>query len=276
MILPEAALPEAAAPAIALPEALPTSAVPQSNAPMTTESAPAPMEAQPRSTPARTARTAPVAAPPVPSSLEQPRSAATEARSAPGAATAPTRNSERPMPAVQTGAVQGRDASEATPTTNERSGIPDEAMAGLLAALGLGAAGYAAMRSRRRRNGAEVDRADNGVAAAAAETRSTAPLLAPAPAVVAPATRSQPHWGSAPPQAVAATSDERSRVLEHMVAAEPDAANPFTSRKARRRRARLLLQAREAEAHQNAARFDWRTYRSASTSTSAVPPLVTA
>ncbi|MFY7836495.1 MAG: hypothetical protein ACOVQ0_09475 [Novosphingobium sp.] len=35
---------------------------------------------------------------------------------------------------------------------------------------------------------------------------------------------------------------EREALIERMVAAAPDAANPFTSRKARRRRARLIMQ----------------------------------
>lgn len=39
-----------------------------------------------------------------------------------------------------------------------------------------------------------------------------------------------------------ASPSEREALLDRMVAAAPDAANPFTSRKARRRRARLILQ----------------------------------
>lgn len=44
----------------------------------------------------------------------------------------------------------------------------------------------------------------------------------------------------------ASGTSARDSVLERMVSAEPDQANPFTSRKARRRRARLILASREA------------------------------
>lgn len=43
---------------------------------------------------------------------------------------------------------------------------------------------------------------------------------------------------SAPP----ASADDRAELMERMVVAAPDEANPFTSRKARRRRARLIIQ----------------------------------
>lgn len=44
------------------------------------------------------------------------------------------------------------------------------------------------------------------------------------------------------PAVAPADASERDALLNRMVAAAPDAANPFTSRKARRRRARLILQ----------------------------------
>lgn len=43
-------------------------------------------------------------------------------------------------------------------------------------------------------------------------------------------------------RAAPASADERAELIERMVAAAPDDANPFTSRKARRRRARLIMQ----------------------------------
>ena len=57
----------------------------------------------------------------------------------------------------------------------------------------------------------------------------------------------------------------------------PDEANPFTSAKARRRRARIILQSREQDQRQQAtAPFDWRTYRSPTSSDPATPPMVDA
>lgn len=66
-------------------------------------------------------------------------------------------------------------------------------------------------------------------------------------------TRAEPHYDepevpsddvrSPKPQSTSA----RSRMIERMVDAEPDDANPFRTRKARRRRARLILASREGE-----------------------------
>jgi len=44
------------------------------------------------------------------------------------------------------------------------------------------------------------------------------------------------------PAVAPADASERDALVNRMVAAAPDTANPFTSRKARRRRARLILQ----------------------------------
>jgi hypothetical protein len=55
--------------------------------------------------------------------------------------------------------------------------------------------------------------------------------------------------------------DAREALIQEMVAAEPDDANPFRTRKARRRRARTLLAQRDAELHQAATQpFDWRRF----------------
>ena len=55
---------------------------------------------------------------------------------------------------------------------------------------------------------------------------------------------SQPAFGMAP--ARIATPTEREALIERIVASPPDAANPFTSRKARRRRARIMVQSMAA------------------------------
>ena len=57
------------------------------------------------------------------------------------------------------------------------------------------------------------------------------------------------------------TRAERDTLLHRMASAAPSAENPFTSRKARLRRARLILQRREYEERERTAQpFDWRTY----------------
>ena len=74
------------------------------------------------------------------------------------------------------------------------------------------------------------------------------------------------------------TRAARDALLERMVSAPPDEANPFTSRRARMRRARIILQSREIDQKQEATRpFDWRTYEpSTSHPAPATPPRVTA
>jgi hypothetical protein len=74
------------------------------------------------------------------------------------------------------------------------------------------------------------------------------------------------------------TGEARQELLSKMVAAAPDQSNPFLSPKARRRRARVILQHREAMQRQGSdARFDWRTYSpTTKTSAPADTPLVPA
>jgi hypothetical protein len=69
----------------------------------------------------------------------------------------------------------------------------------------------------------------------------------------------------------------RDALLEAMVAAPPDAGNPFTSRKGRLRRARIILQSLELDQKEEAIKpFDWRTYNpSTSHPAPATPPRVT-
>jgi hypothetical protein len=175
-------------------------------------------------------------------------------------------------------------------------------IAGLLAALGAGAVGYFALRSRRREDEYEP---------AYEEAHDTQPARIfvepdPAPAMMA----NEPTGGLEPelplpayatiedrevapvieraPEPTVAqrigteelvpdTREERDALLEQMVSAEPDAENPFTSRKGRMRRAKLILQAREFEQKETATQsFDWRTYMpSTSNPAPATPPRVT-
>lgn len=82
-----------------------------------------------------------------------------------------------------------------------------------------------------------------------------------------PAPRPAPPMPAASPSVTAfgtdANSEDRHAILENMVAEEPSDENPFTSRKARMRRARLILQGRESRGQplggtQRA--IDWNAY----------------
>lgn len=182
--------------------------------------------------------------------------------------------------------------SPAAPASSPDDGIPGEALAGLLAALGIGAVGYAAFRSRRRRTApdeaylADETLADRSLAAEPVHDEVAPPRTAPVFGTPRQAQKTEWRYGLAPIRAEDAetqvmerepmAADDRTAVLDRMVDAAPDEANPFTSRKARRKRARLLLQQREAEA-QRSAPFDWRSYSpSTKPSTPAHTPLVTA
>lgn len=121
----------------------------------------------------------------------------------------------------------------------------------VIAALGLG--GLVAARRRRPYTRA-VEATEPGLPAPDPRTsamRAAAPLASVEPVVASPAAVAPPA------QPVIADDGNREAAIARMVAAAPDAANPFTSRKARRRRARLILQseaARRAAAERTAIR----------------------
>ncbi|PEQ14184.1 hypothetical protein B2G71_00815 [Novosphingobium sp. PC22D] len=206
-----------------------------------------------------------------------------------------------PIDATQRVAAPIADASPelapAAEPAEDGDGMPAAAIAGLLALLGIGGAGMMAMRSRRRSS--HVVHAKP--ATIPARTPDPAPRPAAAalePAAPAPASRGDaayttgrpevanqfaaagvteapvleretPVARTAPPARVRVdpdgplpTGEARQELLRSMVAAEPDEANPFRSPKARRRRARVILQHREhMQRHHPDNRFDWRTYR---------------
>lgn len=134
----------------------------------------------------------------------------------------------------------------------------------LLAALGLGGAALLAARTRRRRPYMTDEEAVMAEAVAADPLMPSAasPIL-PAYSqyeddhIAAPSLRAEIPAGPIP------RGEDRDSLLRRMVAAEPDEANPFTSRKARLRRARLILQRLEHErsASGDTSGFDWRTYQ---------------
>lgn len=174
--------------------------------------------------------------------------------------------------------------------------------AALLLALGLGT--FAVTR-RRRRAEAQEDAVLTAPATAYAEPAprpvvqrpvSTAPAATPvvapqhAPAMPLDARRSigeeelvpATHPAASQPVSldgpVPQTREGRDALLDRMVSAAPDASNPFTSRKARLRRARIILQSREIDEKNAATKpFDWRTYQSSTSNPApATPPRVTA
>lgn len=141
-------------------------------------------------------------------------------------------------------------------------------LAGLLAALGLGGI---ALFATRRRHRAGDERTPEIVAYEPAAV--VTPRMAPTPAIAsaAPAmalqrssqdsrsTWQEPRRTTA--IGTAATVDNRQALLDRMVAAEPDANNPFTSAKARRRRTRLMLQSMDDQRWDDTeleSGFDWR------------------
>ena len=164
--------------------------------------------------------------------------------------------------------------AEAAPESGspEPFAMDDEALAALVGILGLGGvAGFLAMRSRRRRR-QPGEMASVAPVSALADKRLTAPeaslpeaddrqpvagfaMASPAGAPIAGAKFELPQ-GPVP------TGEARQALLDRMVVAPPDKANPFTSRKARRKRARIILQHREHVLRRQATEpFDWRTYK---------------
>ena len=185
------------------------------------------------------------------------------------------------------------------PSEEPGSPLPEGALLALLGLLGIGAAGGLFALTRRRKPEVDVTYDVAPVTARVEPLREPAPL-AVEPAPVASAmpmepTRSQPvrasfapadyYTGDAMPgeagwrprnavqeAAAAMMADgpppvgrERADLLRAMTSASPDRFNPFTSPKARRRRARLILQYRETLWEARVAQpFDWRTYEPSS------------
>lgn len=201
-------------------------------------------------------------------------------------ADAPTTNSTLPRKSIADPAVAAAD----TPAEDPFS-IPEESIVALFAALGLGAAGFMAMRSRRRREKPAKRRRSTLAAAMAFETKpETAPTASDELAVREPASpetqpdkpapATAPDEPSAKPEAEEGpvlTGEAREKLIQQMVAAPPDEENPFTSAKARRKRARIILQRRANEQGQQSGKpFDWRAYKPMTKSPNpSSPPLVT-
>lgn len=152
-------------------------------------------------------------------------------------------------------AVEPIAAPEALPTT-EQTRAYDNTMAvvlGILAALALIVLGFFALRRKGPKRYAAGPRVDRPVPAVRSEPLAE-PVAAPLGQALAypraafgaaahrPATGLS-HAGAAValPREIPQTYEEREALLKRMVAAKPDRANPFRSRRARFHRARLIL-----------------------------------
>lgn len=144
----------------------------------------------------------------------------------------------------------------------------------LLAAGGLAGAGLVAARSRRKRDDDEFAEAARVESVPVAPTAGVQPAIESAvPAAAAPEpfaermTEPSDRRFAAPagtPVGTVPSGEEREALLQRMVAAPPDEANPFTSLRSRRKRARLILQHQaHVQETQGEKPFDWRTYRPA-------------
>lgn len=223
-----------AAPAIAIPSTPPQA---QSQTPPTII-LPAPADEGPVTAPV-TAREAPTRA-----TSPAPRAARREPEATPTAAqaTAIVAPAASPQPAmIPPTPVDPVAASPASPvaenaqptldTPSEDSSdwaVPVGAAATLLV---LGGVAFAATR-RRRVWEADADFVPPVVPRPASRTAAERPAVAERLAELPPIMGTKS----------ATTADERAELIDRMVASPPDAINPFTSRKARRRRARLIVQ----------------------------------
>ncbi|MFC0588658.1 hypothetical protein ACFFF7_04470 [Novosphingobium aquiterrae] len=224
--------------AIALPEepaAVPPPAVPAKAAAPTRT---ARSTAAPRAAAVKlpSAAAAPTASGPVPSTL-------------PPAGTGP--DAVTPVAAAEPAALPvAESAAQPAPANDEKSAAL--ALGGAILVIGAGA-GYVLSR-RRKRVGEDLPVVEYEPVSVPVEREPDVPAAVPVQPVEAPAPRAAERQFAA--------GADRQALIESMVAAPPDAANPFTTAKARRRRARLILQAREARQQNHSdTPFDYRTYR---------------
>ena len=219
--------------------------------------APPPRAATPRAV-ARTATAKPVAAP-----VSRTTPAAPTAL--PREATAPVADTAPIAPIAETDALPadlaGPPLATAEPASNDTSN--DLLFAGLAGVLGLGAIGLFAA-TRRRRGSPDDTVVEYEPVSEAAEPVAEAPqryATLAAPAFTPLAAWSEPRVPQTQPSDSSAPNLNRAALLDRMVAAEPDANNPFTTSKARRHRARLMLQSLESDRWDDAELapgFDWR------------------
>lgn len=251
IVLPSVdATPQPASPPAAEPAATPPSASEVQTPTQTAQTAEAPAARAERAT-----RATPAGTPRVPTATDAgtARDGTLARGDAPPAVTAsPQSDTPAAMPAPAGATAPATGPTSAARATDE-DGLSTAGIVGLVAALGVAGAGIAMMLRRRRP--AEADYVEEP-----AEPEPTPAAMADPMALASnPPARLGPSA-----EALAAgpvpIGDDRQALLDAMVAAQPDEANPFTSRKARLRRARLILQHREHLQMQGKP-FDWRTYR---------------
>lgn len=234
IVLPEAAPAPAPAPSpsIVLPE-------------VTTAPAaePATTTAEPEPAPVARASAAPRAATRSPRAVE-PTVAPLPNRLTP--ATEPAASIAAPVTAATAPAPAPARAPIAAASSDETGEVALAALLGALGLAGVGAVAYAA--SRRRRSRAELGETAVYEPATEPAFGRTAPVDAQpvaAPTASAPTVSYGTRSNGDPvplPSKLPESFEERDALLKALVAAPPDKANPFTSPRARARRAKLILQ----------------------------------
>jgi hypothetical protein len=245
-------------------------------------------------------QTEPVAAPSANvSSVEVDEPAARPARAAPTRAAttraqaptlAATREPSASTPAREPAAVpispslNAADTDVSAPVATTRAdttaadGTDEALVAGMLGALGLASVGGIAYAASRRRRRARHETAVAHEPVAAMAVSAERPMAAPPAAPVAQRTVTDPvaqsnvtmdRAISAPrvsgdpvplPAEVPQTFEERDALLKELVAAKPDRANPFTSVRARARRAKLIMQSLGEDFSNRKPRIDLSQY----------------
>lgn len=155
-------------------------------------------------------------------------------------------------PAELTGDTQREDITEALAL-----------MLGGLLLAGVSVGALILLMRNRRRSRAETAYEPTFAAEAPVRDREQAWSTSAARTATVPAyaSASLPSAAAVALPRVAPTDPvERGELLKRMVAAEPDKANPFTSPKARLRRARLILQSLGREFESGKPRFDLSDY----------------
>lgn len=129
-------------------------------------------------------------------------------------------------------------------------------VAGLLAAFGVAGMGAVAISLRRQRRRPDAHDTEEMPTDLADPNPAGLPPFVPERRVLPRIARGS---GGAAPGGGVVPGDpgERDALIERMVAAPPDADNPFTTAKGRRRRARLLLAKRQSEMERTDG-SDWR------------------
>ena len=236
-----APLPAETQPAIVLPTTLPAAVYETTVAAPEPTAEPTPVEAEAAPATTRTERVAPRAAAPATNSMpSEPQAVATESEPTPIAADTTAEPVETAAPA--------EPAETAPLVTNEDNAQFWVAVLAGLVAVALAIWGFIAIGRRKtvQRRIAAVERPVVTPRPEPAERIATSaptvtPLATARPQTAAP---SLAHSGAAValPSRMPATFAERDALLKRMVSAKPDRANPFTTPKARLKRARLILQ----------------------------------